>query len=67
MFKHDCCRANPRFGAGISIRHAGHGIRVTEPVYASDDPACCPSLGTKTGTWRWLRTSLGLVDVTREP
>jgi hypothetical protein len=66
-FKRGCCRANPRFGAGISIRHAGREIIVTEPVYAPDDPACCPSLGTKTGTWRWLRTTLGLLHVTREP
>jgi hypothetical protein len=65
-FKRGCCRADPRFGAGIVIGHAGRRIIVTEPVYAADDPACCPSRGTKTGTWRWLRTSLGLISVTRE-
>lgn len=66
-FKRGCCRANPKFGSGIQLRRSGREIVVTEPVYAPDDPGCCPTLGTKTGTWRWVRTTLGLVDVTRDP
>lgn len=66
-FKRGCCRADPRFGSGIQIRRSGRDVVVHEPVYATSDPACCPSGGTKTGIWRWRNPHLILVDVLREP
>lgn len=65
-FKRGCCKGFPKNGAGIAIKRSGKDIIVSQPVYASDDPACCPSGGTKTGTWRWGEGRLALVDVTRE-
>ncbi|MBA3329137.1 MAG: hypothetical protein H0T43_12635 [Solirubrobacterales bacterium] len=66
-FKRGCCRADPKTGVGIEIQRSGREIVVSQPVYQPDDPACCPSGGTKTGTWRWRNHTLALVDVTREP
>jgi hypothetical protein len=66
-FKRGCCRADPKVGVGLAIRRSGREIAVTQPVYDSDDPACCPSGGTKTGWWGWRRRALALVDVVRDP
>jgi len=65
-FKRGCCRADPKTGAGIQIRRSGRDVVVSEPVYGSADPACCPSGGTRTGTWRWRSPHLILIDVLRE-
>jgi hypothetical protein len=65
-FKRSCCRADPKTGVGIAIQRSGREIGVTQPVYDSDDPACCPSGGSKTGWWGWRRRQLVLLDVVRD-
>lgn len=66
-FKRGCCRANPKFGAGIGVSRFERTVIVREPIYLDDDPLCCPSGGSKEGRWRWKRDRLVLVRVTTEP
>ena len=66
-FKRSCCRADPRVGVGISLERSGHAVTVSQPVYRSSDPACCPTGGTRSGTWRWRHEMLALTDTTRSP
>lgn len=66
-FKRGCCRADPKVGAGIGINRFKRTIIVRQPVYRRDDPACCPSGGSKEGRWRWRNARLVLVRVTTEP
>ncbi len=66
-FKRGCCRADPRFGRAIGIGRSGRQIVVKEAVYRSDDPGCCPTGGTRIGTWGWRSGRLALVDVTLDP
>jgi hypothetical protein len=65
-FKRSCCRADPRVGSGLSLERSGRSIIVSQPVYRSSDPACCPTGGTRTGTWQWRHGMLALIDTTRE-
>jgi hypothetical protein len=66
-FKHSCCRGNPRSGAGIFLRRSGRAIVVSQPVYRASDPACCPTGGTRIGTWRWRHKKLTLTDRAHKP
>jgi hypothetical protein len=66
-FKRSCCRADPRVGVGLFLKRSGRTLIVRQPIYRSSDPACCPTGGTRTGTWQWRHRMLALTDTTREP
>jgi hypothetical protein len=58
-YSSDCCGGHNRYGGmGIGIRRSGKRFVVSQPIYLSSDPACCPSGGTKSAAWVW--TSHGL-------
>ena len=56
--RNDCCSAKRFPSAGISIDRDGDRVVVSQPVYLSDDPACCPQGGTKSARWGWVNGRL---------
>ncbi len=65
-FSGNCCSIAPhKFGMGVTVRRtstAGQLI-VSQPIYRSNDPACCPSGGTAAARWAWRRGALRVVGL----
>jgi hypothetical protein len=62
IFKRDCCRV--RRATKMRIAHVGRVIVVTQPIFKTNDPGCCPTGGRRTGRWRWTGGALKLISVT---
>lgn len=63
-YKSGCCGGSSRYGGmGIGIERAANGFVVSQPVYGQNDPACCPSGGTKSAHWFWKKGALRQTSV----